>query len=126
MRAMALPEIRDLDTLQKACKRLGGVLDTEAKQAKFYAGQQKGCDAVIKFSDSTYEIAVIKNENGVYEIEADLYDSRLRAIVGKDCSLLSQAFQIEQHRKIARNQGYEVIERTNPKNGNIKLTIERR
>ena len=126
MKAMALPEIKDLETLEKACKRLGGTLDVNAKEATFYAGQKMKCDAVIKFPESTYEIAVTKDENGVYKIDADLYDSRLLAIVGKDCCLLSQAFQIEQHRKIARSNGYELIEKRNSENGNIKLTIKRR
>lgn len=124
MVAMSMPEITDLEVLAKACKRLGLQIDVNKKQAKYYAGQQFNCDAVISSKDSTYEIAVIKKGKN-YEIQADLYDSRLREIVGNNAGKLSQAYQIEMHRKIAREKGYEIIgERVNPANGNIELKLK--
>jgi hypothetical protein len=45
-------------------------------------------------------------------------------MVGAKCGKLSQAYQIEQHRKIARENGYEIIgERVNAANGNIELKV---
>ncbi len=124
MVVMNMPEITDLEVLSKACKRLGLQLDVNKKQAKYYAGQQLNCDAVISSKDSTYEIAVLKKGKN-YEIQADLYDSRLREIVGNNAGKLSQAYQIEMHRKIAREKGYEIIgERVNPSNGNIELKLK--
>lgn len=124
MVVMNMPEITDLEVLSKACKRLGLQLDANKKQAKYYAGQQLNCDAVISSKDSTYEIAVLKKGKN-YEIQADLYDSRLREIVGNNAGKLSQAYQIEMHRKIAREKGYEIIgERVNPSNGNIELKLK--
>ena len=124
MVVMNMPEITDLEVLSKACKRLGLQLDVNKKQAKYYAGQQLNCDAVISSKDSTYEIAVLKKGKN-YEIQADLYDSRLREIVGNNAGKLSQAYQIEMHRKIAREKGYEIVgERVNPSNGNIELKLK--
>lgn len=124
MVAMSMPEITDLDVLGRACKRLGLTLNLSAKEAVYYAGKRLKCDAVISSKESTYEIAVIKNGNG-YEIQADLYDGRLASIVGQGAGKLSQAYQIEMHRKIAREKGYEIIgERINATNGNIELKIK--
>lgn len=124
MVAMNMPKITDLEVLSKACKRLGLTLNVNQKQAKYYAGQKMDCDAVISSKESTYEIAVLKKDNG-YEIQADLYDSRLREIVGNNAGKLSQAYQIEMHRKIARERGYEIIgEKVNPSNGNIELKVK--
>jgi len=124
MVVMSMPEITDLKVLEKACKRIGLKLDLNKKQAKYYAGQNLQCDAVISSNESTYEIAVLKKGNN-YEIQADLYDSRLREIVGNNAGKLSQAYQIEMHRKIAREKGYEIIgERVNPSNGNIELKVK--
>lgn len=124
MVAMSMPEISDVDSLKRACARLGLTLDTNKKEAVYYSGRKMKCDAVISAKDSTYEIALVKNKDGNYEVHADLYDSRLREIVGPQAGKLSQAYQIEQHRKIARAQGYEVIgEKTGP-DGNIELRIK--
>ena len=124
MKVMSIPEVNDLEVLAKACKRLGLVLDLHKKSASYFAGKSMKCDAVISSPDSTYEIALIKNGNS-YEVQADLYDDRLRAIIGDGAGLLSQAYQIEKHRKIAKDRGYEIIgELINPQNGNIELKIK--
>lgn len=121
---MSMPQITDMDILERACKRLGLTLNRNKKQATYYAGQKLNCDAVISSDQTTYEIAVAQKD-GVYELQADLFDSRLRDIVGNGCGKLSQAYQIEMHRKIARSRGYEVIgERANAENGNIELRIK--
>jgi len=123
MVVMSMPEIKDLEVLKKACNRLGLKLDLNKKSAKYYAGQNMNCDAVISSDKSTYEIAVIKKGNG-YEIQADLYDARLKEIVGPKAGKLSQAYQIEQHKKTAKLKGYQVIgEKINPTNGNIELKV---
>lgn len=124
MVAMSMPEISDLRTLESACKRLGLKLDTSKKSAKYYAGQSMKCDAVISSPESTYEIAVLKKGKN-YEIQADLFDSRLKNIVGEGAGKLSQAYQIEQHKKLARRMGYSVLgEKVNQSNGNIELRIK--
>lgn len=120
---MSMPQINDMEVLEKACKRLGLKLDKTRKEATYYAGNKIKCDAVISSDKTTYEIAVIKSKDG-YEIQADLYDSRLRDVVGQNCGKLSQAYQVETHRKIARTRGYEIIgERANAETGNIELKI---
>lgn len=125
---MSMPEISDLDVLEKACKRLGLKLDKNKKRAAYYAGKKLDCDAVISSDKTTYEIAVRKvkkDGKASYEIQADLFDGRLRDIVGNNCGKLSQAYQVEAHRKIARNRGYEIIgERANAETGNIELRIK--
>ena len=119
-----MPQMSDLDVLDKACKRLGLTLNRNKKRATYYAGHKLDCDAVISSDKTTYEIAVVKNGKN-FEIKADLYDNRLRDIVGNNCGKLSQAYQIEMHRKIARTRGYEIIgERINAENGNIELKIK--
>lgn len=125
MRRMEVAEITDLAVLQKACKRLGGDLDMTVKEALFYAKQKKVCDGAITFPECVYQIAVIKNDAGKYEIQADLYEPKLREIVGNEAGILSQMYQIEKHRKIARDRGYEIIgEKVNSQNGNIELLIK--
>ena len=124
MVVMSMPEISDIEVLKKACARLGLKLDVNKKEAKYYAGQKMKCDAVISSDKSTYEIAVMKKGKN-YEIQADLFDTRLRDIVGKNAGKLSQAYQIEQHRKTARKLGYEIIgEKVNASDGNIELKVK--
>lgn len=68
----------DINLLTAAFKRLGGTLKQDQKTARFYAGQTASCDAAVTFEDSDFEIAINKNKDGEFELQADLYCGKLR------------------------------------------------
>jgi len=121
---MNMPRISDLDALKKACSRLGMALDKTKKSARYYASNTIACDAAILHPSSSYEIAVTK-KGSEYQIQADLFCTKLREVVGSNCGKLSQAYQIESHRKIARANGCLILgEKVDPNTGNIRLRVQ--
>lgn len=123
MIAMNMPKIKNLKCLEKACKSLGLTLDTNRKEALYYAGQRMKCDAVISSPKAKYEIALTKKHDGSYDVHMDSFDSSLCNIVGRNCGLLSRAYQIEDLKRRAKLQGKEILGCKTNAQGIVELTI---
>ena len=124
MIAMAVPKIKNLKSLEKACNSLGLKLDMKKKTATYWAGNKMQCDGVISCPGTNYEIALKQDEKGGYSVSMDAYDHKLSAAAGHNAGKLSQAYQIEEHKRAARNAGKEVIGCTVGANGTIELRIK--
>jgi hypothetical protein len=123
MVVMKVPTIKNIKTLEKACKSLGLKLDLNKKQAQYWAGNKMQCDGVISCPGSNYEIALKKEEDGSYKMYMDSYCPVLSKKVGAGGGILSQHYQIEEHKRAARNAGKEIIGMKTLDNGTIELLI---
>ena len=103
-------EVKDLNTLESACDRLGLQMVKGQQTFKWYSTEAGKCNHAIKVPDAEYEIGVIKT-NDVFELKCDYFDSKIGVAIGKNGGLLKQAYAIEKTRVEARRKGYNVIER---------------
>jgi hypothetical protein len=124
MVAMSVPKIKNIKSLDKACLKLGLKLDLNKKSAKYYAGNTMRCDGVISCPGTSYEIALKQESDGSYSMFMDSYDSTLSKAVGHDCGKLSQQYQVEEHKRIAKKAGKEVLSCKTLENGTIELRIK--
>ena len=102
-------EVKDLETLSKACRRMG--LDLIKGQDRFrWFGQDADCDHAIKVPGADYEIGVVRT-NGRYELQCDFFDRNIEKAIGPNAGLLKQAYAVEKARTEARRKGYSVMEK---------------
>ena|ERR1035437_7663194 len=127
-------KITDLDTLDLACQRLGLKLEKAKKTASYYGKAKTSCDAVISCPNSDYEIALHKQKDGSYDIEADLYCSTLRNAVSHDmtgsyveaeCNKLFEAYKIQELTGDAASNGFSSVETWDPDQQRWVLEFER-
>jgi hypothetical protein len=123
MVVMNIPKVKQLKSLEKACKSMGLTLDMNKKVATYWANNKMQCDGVISCPGTHYEIALKKEDDGSYSMMMDSYDRTLSDKVGMGCGKLSQSYQIEEHKRAARNAGKEVIGCKVMENGTIELRI---
>jgi len=107
MVAMKAAPIKSLRALASAAAVLGMKLDYNKKEAQYYANQKMKCDAVITLPGSTYEIAVLakKDAPGEYEVQADLFDQKLKKAVGNNCEKLFNVYGVEAVKEEVLSQG---------------------
>lgn len=140
-------EVKDLDALEAACKRLGLELRRGQQTYKWFGAhvgdyplpegfQEEDlgkCDHAIAIaagpkSEIAYEIGVVRRRDGKpgYTLLWDFWQggNGLQAKVGQDCNRLRQAYSIEVARKHAQRQGYRVQESLQP-GGAIKLLLSK-
>ena len=115
-------EVKDLDTLSRACSRMGLNLIRGQKKFKWFGRDDGVCDHAISIPDAAYEIGVIK-KNGQYELNCDFYDRRLKKAIGENGGRLKQAYAIEKTRQAARMRGYTVTERFNENRVQLRISI---
>jgi len=101
--------IKDLDLLEKICRKLGFDFQKNKKTAQYYGGNTKKCDHAIKVPGTNNEIALIKQSDGSYRMEADFYGTEGKTVkeaVGK----ITQQYAIEETKKAVRKKGYSILE----------------
>ena len=102
-------EVRDIQVLGNACKRLGLELLKGQKTFKWY-GKEAECDHAIRVPGANYEIGVVKN-GSLYELNCDYYDPNIEKTIGRQGGILKQAYAVEKAKVEARKKGYSVVER---------------
>ena len=103
-------EIRDLDALGAACRRVEGEL---LREQTHYSSYQQGltCDHAIRFAGCRYEVGVTRRAEGGYDLNWDDYaPGGLLARLGPGAGKLVQAYGVEAATRAARRQGYAVTE----------------
>lgn len=124
-------EIKDLDALRVACKRIGLEFREGQKKYKWY-GHHVGdyplpagftqaelgrCDhalAVPNADKNTYEVGVVKRKDGPgFVLLWDFFAGGmgLEEVVGPECSKLRQAYAVEVAKKKAIQGGFMVTEK---------------
>ena len=132
-------EIKDLEALEAACKRLGFSLVREQKTFAWF-GKHVGdyplpegfsvsdmgrCEHAIKVPGASYEVGVVKRRDGRpgYTLLWDFFKSgNLAKYVGDNGQKLVQAYGVESATRAARRQGYSVTE-TAREDGSIVLKV---
>lgn len=132
-------EIKDLEALAAAAKRLGGELIEKSTYAWFgasvgdyplpegFAAEDLGkCERAIRFPGAKYEVGVVRRRDGRqgYTLLWDFWQGGygLREAIGAKGERLSQAYGVESATRAARRQGYTVTE-TQAADGSIVLKV---
>ena len=88
-------EIKNLNALGEACKRLGCQLVIGQKTALYYSNQKQACAHAIKIPGTNWEVAVIDNGNGTFKLGFDGYGKEGKVItklLGDGLKGLSQEY----------------------------------
>ncbi len=112
-------EVKDLDSLAKACEQIGLKFVRNKKSFKWFYGEEK-CDHVIEVPGAEFEIGVAMKD-GKYELSTDFWEEKLEKAVGKNGGLLKQRYAVEKTKAEARRRGYRVIEKQ--MDNKIRLTV---
>ena len=102
-------EVRDLETLRRACVRLGLELREGQKTFRWY-GREEVCEHAISVPGAQYEIGIVKTGDA-YELRCDYYDQAIGRAIGSSGGLLRQAYAVERTKCEARRKGYSVLEK---------------
>jgi hypothetical protein len=103
-------QFKELGALTKAVEALGGEFVEGAKQFVYYSGARSECDHKIKFKNASYEIGVVKNKDGAYDLKLDYFSSGgLKPIVGQGCSRLKIEYGVAATTMKAERKGFRVI-----------------
>jgi len=118
-------DIQNLDSLRRACDRLGIVLDMNDHNVRYYGGTQN-YDGSIKVPGSTYDIGLKVLPDGSIEMHGDLYGSNgeiIRKACGNNFSDLKQMYTVEETKRLAMINSYNIVSEVET-DEDIELTIE--
>ncbi len=134
-------EIKDLDALEAACKRIGTLELVRDQKVYKWWGSSVGdyplpegftaedlgkCDHAIRVKGDkhAYEVGVVRARNGKqgYVLHWDFFNNGygMQAQVGENCKHLRQAYAVEVAKKAAKRQGMNVREQKQ-QDGSIRL-----
>ena len=129
-------EIKSLEDLKKACKRLGLRFLENQKTYKWY-GTWVGdhplpegisekdlgkCDHAIKVPGAHYQIGLVKRDNR-YQLLWDSWSAGgLEKVLGKNAGMLKQAYAVEAVNRASRLAGLKLRENRNKGFIRLKLT----
>lgn len=133
-------EVRDLDALEEAGRRLGLQL-VRGQQTYKWWGRSVGdypipdgfsaedlgkCEHALHSDSAAYEVGVVRRRDGRpgWQLLWDFIDGRLVNIVGHECRNLKREYAAIVAAKQAQRQGFRVQEQRLP-NGGIKLLMSR-
>jgi hypothetical protein len=100
-------ELRDREGIIRAARRLGLTVD-EGGDVRGWSGRTIPADVIIRMDDG-YDVGLVKNCHGGYDLTADWSMSReANRILGKDGSILTQAYAVDQVCTEAEARGFSV------------------
>ena len=130
-------EIKDLEALKAACKRLGFHFRNGQKTYQWY-GRWVGdsplpegiteeglgkCDHAIHVPGAKYEIGIVKKGKSYILLWDSWVKGGLSKYIGKDAGKLKQIYAVEKIRLEARKKGMKILERIQPKSIRLTLSI---
>jgi hypothetical protein len=120
-------EIKDLEALDKACRKLGLELVRDQRHFRYYSGSLEACDHVIRVpgNKQAYEIGVRKAGKHYNLAHDDFAGGHgMVALAGPGCQKIVQRYAAEASIAEARRQGFRVKEQLQT-NGTIRLELVR-
>lgn len=132
-------EVRDLDTLEAACKRIGCALARGQTSYAWFGRSMSDyplpegfsvtdlgkCEHAVRVPGASYEIGVVTRRDG-REGYTMLWDSwgsgGLERVLGKNAGRLVQAYGVEAATRAARRAGHHVTETTQA-DGSVLLRV---
>lgn len=127
-------EIKNLDWLAKACRKIG--LEFVRGQTEFFAYRDRDCDHAIRVPGQqeilkkarAYEVGLTARTDGRpgWQLSYDLFlgGRGMQAFVGDKCSKLVQAYTTVAARETAMRQGMRVSEQMLA-DGSIRLVLSK-
>lgn len=135
-------EVRDLEALDAACKRLGFAFRRGQKTYQWYGrwvndyheedaaykhgvatGDYGKCDHAIHVPGCKYEVGVLAHNDGSHSLIWDFIDHQLaEALGGQTAARLAQAYAVEAAKLEAFRHGAIGVEEFVHTDGSIKLT----
>ena len=112
--------IKDIEALRAACQEMGLTLLQNADARGYYENKTKG-EYVIRLK-GPYDIAVNKQADGTFGLNADLWNGHVENEVGQGYGKLLQLYGVHKASIEARKNGLSVLRRHQP-NGSIKLVL---
>ena len=130
-------EIKDLQSLKEACKRLGFEFCDNQQSYQWYGrwvgdiplsegiteDQLGRCDHAIKVPGAQYEVGVVRKDQSYILLYDEWIKGGLKAKLGVNAGLLKQAYIIETLRKEARQKNYRFHETKMKKQIRVTLTL---
>ncbi len=130
-------EINDLETLKKACERLGLEFIENQKTYQWYgtwvgdSEMPEGitvndlgkCDHAIRVPGAQYEIGIVSKGRKYILLWDFWHQGGLEQKLGKNAGRLKQAYAVERVRKEARLKGYRICEQKTDKSVRLVLTL---
>ena len=130
-------EIKDLQSLKEACKRLGFEFRDNQQSYQWYGrwvgdsplpegiteDQLGRCDHAIKVPGAQYEVGVVRKGQSYILLYDEWIKGGLKVKLGVNAGLLKQAYTIETLRKEARQKNYRFHETKMKKQIRVTLTL---
>jgi len=130
-------EIRDLQSLKDACKKLGFHFMENQKHYRWYGkwvGNQPlpdgiseddlgKCNHAIHIPAAVFEIGIVKKDNSYQLLWDSWIGGGLQKAIGKDAGVLKQTYAIESVKRAARKKGYRLIEKRMKKGVRLSLSF---
>jgi len=130
-------DIKDLQSLKEACKRLGFEFRKNQQSYLWYGRwvgdsplpegiteEQLGkCDHAIKVPGAQYEVGVVRKGQSFILLYDEWVKGGLKTKLGVNAGLLKQAYTIETLRKEARQKNYRFHETKMKKQIRVTLTL---
>ncbi len=130
-------EIRDLESLKEACKKLGFHFMENQKHYLWY-GKIVGndplpegfteedfgkCTHAIHVPAAAFEIGVVRRGNSYILLWDSWIGGGLQKAIGKDAGLLKQAYAIASVKRESRKKGYRITEKRMKKGVRLSLAF---
>lgn len=130
-------EIRDLDSLKQACKRLGFHFMENQKHYVWY-GKMVGsnllpdgiseedlgkCNHAIHIPAAVFEIGVVRRGNAYILLWDSWIGGGLQKQIGKDAGILKQSYAIASVKNASRKKGYRISEKRMKKGVRLSLAF---
>lgn len=130
-------EIRDLQSLKDACKKLGFQFMEGQKRYQWYGkwvGNQPlpdgiseedlgKCDHAIHVPAAAFEIGVVKKGNGYILLWDSWIGGGLQKHIGKDAEVIKQLYAVESVKRESRKKGYRITEKRMKKGIRLSLSL---
>lgn len=113
-------QIRDITALVGACTEMGLKIERNAEARGFGSNRRRG-EYVIKLN-GPYDVAVNRDDNGDWRLEADLWRGHVENELGKDFGRLKQLYGVHKTSIEAHRRGMSV-RRRDMQNGSIRLAV---
>jgi hypothetical protein len=99
--------MNNLESLAKAVRELGGTLRLGQKSFQHFAGRRSECEHACTFPATEYEVGLIRNEEGNYELLLDFWSTgKLHSIVGGNACKITQLYNVIETEAELAAQGF--------------------
>jgi len=119
--------ITSVSRLEKACQKLGLVLDMNKHQARYYGGNTQSCAGVVQIPGVDWDIAVLpaeKGRNDKFFLAGDFYGSTGKKVEGAMAKLTQKYVELEAIDLYTRQMSNtSIVNKTVSADGTITLEV---